>query len=143
MYVPNETLLKVFIISDSGVGKTQLMNQYPLLRNLVNDTRLQLELILRRRNFESMTILWLFKCVTNLLPKSLEILSQPRRSANYFLNRRNHLILKHLQVSEKKALERCASKGNIPYFETSVKEDYNVNAAFLCVVNVALLNEHE
>ncbi|CAI9116447.1 OLC1v1017589C1 [Oldenlandia corymbosa var. corymbosa] len=46
-------------------------------------------------------------------------------------------------VSEKKAKEWCASKGNIPYFETSAKEDYNVDASFLCIAKTALANEHE
>ncbi|KAL6338721.1 hypothetical protein AAG906_023870 [Vitis piasezkii] len=46
-------------------------------------------------------------------------------------------------VSERRAREWCASRGDIPYFETSAKEDFNVDAAFLCVARVGLSNEHE
>lgn len=46
-------------------------------------------------------------------------------------------------VSDEKAKEWCASKGNIPYFETSAKEDYNVDAAFMCVAEMSLAVEHE
>lgn len=48
-----------------------------------------------------------------------------------------------LQVSEKKAKAWCASKGNIPYFETSAKEGYNVETAFQCIAKNALKNEPE
>jgi len=44
-------------------------------------------------------------------------------------------------VQEKKAKHWCSSKGGIPYFETSAKEDYNVDAAFKCIAQNALKNE--
>lgn len=53
---------------------------------------------------------------------------------NYYCN---------FQVSEKKAKAWCASKGNIPYFETSAKEGFNVEAAFQCIAKNALKNEPE
>ncbi|CAL9185104.1 unnamed protein product [Musa hybrid cultivar] len=38
----------------------------------------------------------------------------------------------------KRAEEWCASGGNIPYFETFVKDDYNVDAAFHHVAQLVL-----
>lgn len=46
-------------------------------------------------------------------------------------------------VSEKTAREWCASRGNMPYFETSAKENYNVDDAFICIAKTALLNQRE
>ncbi|KAE9466160.1 hypothetical protein C3L33_01939, partial [Rhododendron williamsianum] len=46
-------------------------------------------------------------------------------------------------VSEKTASEWCASRGNMSYFETSAKENYNVDDAFICIAKTALLNQRE
>ncbi|GMG99057.1 hypothetical protein Nepgr_000897 [Nepenthes gracilis] len=46
-------------------------------------------------------------------------------------------------VSAKKAKAWCASKGNIPYFETSAKDGTNVEAAFQCIARNAIKNEPE
>lgn len=47
------------------------------------------------------------------------------------------------QVTEKKAKQWCTAKGGIPYFETSAKEDLNVDSAFQCIARNALKNETE
>ncbi|KAI3996242.1 hypothetical protein MKX01_026710 [Papaver californicum] len=44
-------------------------------------------------------------------------------------------------VSEKKAKEWSSSRGDIPYFETSAKEDQNVDVAFHCVAKTSLAND--
>ncbi|XP_050204666.1 ras-related protein Rab7-like [Mercurialis annua] len=46
-------------------------------------------------------------------------------------------------VSEKKARDWCSSKGDIPYFETSAKENYGIDEAFQCVAESALASEYE
>eukprot|EP00878_Enallax_costatus_P001655 GHUV01001807.1.p1 GENE.GHUV01001807.1~~GHUV01001807.1.p1 ORF type:complete len:207 (+),score=38.84 GHUV01001807.1:185-805(+) len=50
---------------------------------------------------------------------------------------------KSRQVSEKKAKAWCSAKGNIPHYETSAKEDINVEPAFSCIARHALRNEPE
>jgi Ras-related protein Rab-7A len=46
-------------------------------------------------------------------------------------------------VSEKKAKAWCSAKGNIPHYETSAKDDINVEPAFSCIARHALRNEPE
>lgn len=46
-------------------------------------------------------------------------------------------------VSEKKAKAWCSSKGDLSHFETSAKEDINVDTAFETVARNALSNETE
>jgi hypothetical protein len=53
------------------------------------------------------------------------------------------LLLLLLKVSEKKAKAWCSAKGNIPHFETSAKDDINVEPAFSCIARHALRNEPE
>lgn len=59
----------------------------------------------------------------------------------YFVNSFNLGIL--LQVTQKRAMTWCQSKGNIPYFETSAKEAINVEQAFQTVAKNALQQEAE
>ena len=44
-------------------------------------------------------------------------------------------------VFQKRAMTWCQSKGNIPYFETSAKENINVEQAFQTVAKNALAQE--
>ena len=49
----------------------------------------------------------------------------------------------YAQVSKKKAEAWAQSKGGVPYFETSAKEDINVEAAFQAIARSALRHEKE
>lgn len=44
-------------------------------------------------------------------------------------------------ISQKRAMNYCQSKGNMPYFETSAKESINVEQAFEVIARNALANE--
>lgn len=48
-----------------------------------------------------------------------------------------------MQVTEKKVKQWCTPKNNLPYFDTSAKEDTNVDTAFQCIARNALKNETE
>jgi len=67
-------------------------------------------------------------------PPPLRAFSNPPPSSHWF-----DLI----QVSQKRAMTWCQSKGNIPYFETSAKEAINVEQAFQTIAKNALQQEAE
>lgn len=50
--------------------------------------------------------------------------------ARPFLFLRLHMLNNSFQISSKRAMTFCQSKGGIPYFETSAKEAINVEQAF-------------
>lgn len=47
------------------------------------------------------------------------------------------------QVSQKRAMTWCQSKGNIPYFETSAKEAINVEQAFQTIAKNAISQDED
>lgn len=47
------------------------------------------------------------------------------------------------QISQKRAMTYCQSKGGIPYFETSAKEAVNVEQAFEVIARQALAQEEQ
>ena len=51
------------------------------------------------------------------------------------------IIANLLQISSKRAMTFCQSKGGIPYFETSAKEAVNVEQAFEVIARQALAQE--
>ncbi|CAN1235288.1 Ras-related protein Rab7 [Linum perenne] len=133
MSVRRRTLLKVIVLGDSGVGKTSLMNQY------VHNKFSQQYKATIGADFVTKELQIDDKLVTLQAnpadPKSFPFILLGNKIDVDGGNSR--------VVSEKRAKDWCASKGNIPYFETSAKEDYNVDPAFLCIAKAALSNEHE
>ncbi|OAY33125.1 hypothetical protein MANES_13G076502v8 [Manihot esculenta] len=148
-------LLKVIVLGDSGVGKTSLMNQYVykkfshqykatigadfVTKELQVDDKLvtlQIWDTAGQERFQSLGAAFYRGADCCVLVYDVNVLKSFET-----LNNWHEEFLK--QVSHKKATDWCASKGNLPYFETSAKENYNVDEAFLCVAKVALVTEHE
>ncbi|XP_027365809.1 ras-related protein Rab7 isoform X4 [Abrus precatorius] len=149
------TLLKVIVLGDSGVGKTSLMNQYVYRKFSqqykatigadfvtkeiqVDDKLVTLQIwdTAGQERFHSLGAAFYRGADCCVLVYDVNI-----HKTFDTLNNWHDEFLK--QVTEKKAREWCASRGNIPYFETSAKEGYNVEEAFLRVAKIALENEHE
>jgi Ras-related protein Rab-7A len=53
-----------------------------------------------------------------------------KRVVSSFAKMRAMILLTFSQISSKRAMTFCQSKGQIPYFETSAKEAINVEQAF-------------
>ncbi|ONI01967.1 hypothetical protein PRUPE_6G169600 [Prunus persica] len=158
------TLLKVIVLGDSGVGKTSLMNQYVykkfhrqykatigadfVTKELQIDDKLvtlQVWDTAGQERFHSLGAA--FYRGADCCVLVYDVNADPTDPEAFpFVLLGNKIDVdggNSRAVSEKKAREWCASKGNIPYFETSAKEDYNVDEAFLCIAKTGMINEHE
>jgi len=72
------------------------------------------------------------------------IQASPRDPENFpFVVIGNKIDLDNSSISNKRALQWCQSKNNIPYFETSAKEAINVEKAFQTVAKNGLAQETE
>ncbi|KAG8474928.1 hypothetical protein CXB51_031646 [Gossypium anomalum] len=140
------TLLKVIVLGDSGYVYNKFNQQYKatigadfVTKELQIDDKLvtlQIWDTAGQERFQSLGSAFYRGADCCVIVFDVNIL----RSFETLNNWREEFLK---QVSEKKARDWCASRGNIPYFETSAKEDYNVDEAFLCVAKTALASEHE
>ncbi|XP_010876457.1 ras-related protein Rab-7a isoform X2 [Esox lucius] len=163
-----KVLLKVIILGDSGVGKTSLMNQYvnkkfsnqykatigaDFLTKEIWDTagqeRFQSLGVAFYRGADCCVLVYdvtapnTFKTLDSWRDEFL-IQASPRDPDNFpFVVLGNKIDLENRQVTTKRAQAWCASKSNIPYFETSAKEAINVDQAFQTIARNALKQESE
>ncbi|KAJ8752684.1 hypothetical protein K2173_006486 [Erythroxylum novogranatense] len=151
-------LLKVIILGDSGVGKTSLMNQYVnrkfsnqfkativadfLTKEVQFEDRLftlQIWDTAGQERFQSLGVAFYrgaYCCVlvydVNVM-KSFDNLNNWREEFLIQASPSDHENFPFVVLGnkiDKKAKAWRASKGNIPYFETSAKEGFNVDVAF-------------
>ncbi|RYR49230.1 hypothetical protein Ahy_A07g035576 isoform C [Arachis hypogaea] len=156
------TLLKVIILGDSGVGKTSLMNQY-VNKKFSNQYKATIgaDFLTKEVQFEDrLFTLQIWDTAGQERFQSLGVAfyrgadccvlvydASPSDPENFpFVVIGNKIDIdggNSRVVSEKKARAWCASKGNIPYFETSAKECVNVEEAFQCIAKDALKSGEE
>ncbi|CAA6657586.1 unnamed protein product [Spirodela intermedia] len=148
------TLLKVIILGDSGVGKTSLMNQYVhkkfsnqykatigadfLTKEVQFEDRiftLQIWDTARQERFQSLGVAFYRGADCCVLVYDVNNM----KSFDNLNNWRDQFLIQAIPSDPdnfpfvvlvtkliKKSRAWCASKGNIPYFETSAKEVFNV-----------------
>ncbi|KAF2583193.1 hypothetical protein F2Q68_00002229 [Brassica cretica] len=133
MATRRRTLLKVIVLGDSGVGKTSLMNQYVHKKfSLQYKATIGADFVTKELQIGD---------------KLVTLQASPADPKTFpFIVLGNKVDIgggSTRVVSESKAADWCASNGNIPYFETSAKEDYNVDEAFFTIAKTALANEND
>ncbi|KAF2612706.1 hypothetical protein F2Q70_00009157 [Brassica cretica] len=159
MATRRRTLLKVIVLGDSGVGKTSLMNQYPsfdsvkhLFENIIIFGAFNV--VILRYVHKKFSLQYKATIGADFVTKELQIgdklvtlQASPADPKTFpFIVLGNKVDIgggSTRVVSESKAADWCASNGNIPYFETSAKEDYNVDEAFFTIAKTALANEND
>ncbi|KAJ6918925.1 ras-related protein Rab7 isoform X2 [Populus alba x Populus x berolinensis] len=162
MEMPRRALLKVIVLGDSGVGKTSLMNQYVYKKFIqqykatigadfvtkevqIDDKLVTLQIwdTAGQERFQSLGSAFYRGADCCVLVYDADPADPEAFPFILFGNKIDVDGGSSRVVSEKTAREWCASRGDIPYFETSAKEGYNVHQAFLCVAKMALAGEHE
>ncbi|KAK8681906.1 hypothetical protein V6N13_054305 [Hibiscus sabdariffa] len=164
MSLQNRTLLKVIVLGDSGYVHMKFSQQYKATIGADFVTKeLQIWDTAGQERFQSLGVAFyrgadccvlvydvnVTKSFDNLDNWHEEFLKQanpsdPRTFPFILLGNKIDLDGGNSRVvCEKKAKDWCASKENIPYFETSAKEDINVDEAFHCIAKTALANERE
>uniref|UniRef100_A0A0E0L524 Uncharacterized protein n=1 Tax=Oryza punctata TaxID=4537 RepID=A0A0E0L524_ORYPU len=140
------TLLKVIVLGDSGYVNKKFSQQYKATIGadfvtkevLIEDRLVTLQIwdTAGQERFQSLGVAFYRGADCCMLVYDVNA----KRSFNALNTWHDEFLT---QIPEKKAKEWCISKGNIPYFETSAKDDYNVDSAFLCIAKLALEHEHD
>ncbi|TYI64582.1 hypothetical protein E1A91_D09G098700v1 [Gossypium mustelinum] len=162
-------LLKVIILGDSGVGKTSLMNQYVnrkfnnqykatigadfLTKEIQFEDRLftlQIWDTAGQERFQSLGVAFYRGADCCVLVYDVNV----AKSFDDLNNWREEFLIQatpsdpenfpFVVLGNKVDLDGGNSRvGNIPHFETSAKEGFNVDATFECIAKNALKNEPE